>query len=144
MASYNKVNDYVEDINEGVHDWSSDTPKIALSDTAPSSETSDPTADGNGVLANVTEIDYTNCSSRTVTVSSSTQSGGTYQLTLSDLTLSASGGSVGPFRYVYVYNSSAASNELVAYYDYGKSVTLNDSEDFDVDFDDTNGLLQVA
>jgi len=143
MASFSKINDFVEDVGLEVHDFGVDTLKVALSDTAPGSETSDPTADGNGVLANVTEIDYTNCSSRDLTISSWAVSSGTAQLTLNDLTLSASGGDVGPFRYVYIYNSSAGSNELIGYYDYGNSTTLNDGDDFEIDFDDTEGVIQL-
>ena len=143
MASFSKINDFVEDVGLEVHDFGVDTLKVALSDTAPGSETSDPTADGNGVLANVTEIDYTNCSSRDLTISSWAVSSGTAQLTLNDLTLSASGGDVGPFRYVYIYNSAAGSNELIGYYDYGNSTTLNDGDDFEIDFDDTEGVIQL-
>ena len=146
MATYQKVNDFVEHVHEKVHDLSSDQLVVALSDTAPASEASDPTADGNGVLANVTEISYTNLSSRNITTSSSAQTGGTYQLTLADLTLTASGGSVGPFRYVYVYNDTptAPADPLIAYYDYGSSITLADGETFDIDFNDANGLFQAT
>jgi hypothetical protein len=146
MATYNKINDFVEHLAEKVHDLSSDTLMVALSNTAPGSEASDPTADGNGVLANVTEISYTNCSSRVITISASAQTGGTYKLTLTDLTLTASGGTVGPFRYVYIYNDTPTSpaDPLIAYYDYGSSITLNDGETLDIDFDDTNGLFQIS
>ena len=144
MATFNKINDFVEDIAEKKHDLSSDTLMVALSNTAPGSETNDPTADGNGVLANVTEISYTNLSSREITTSSSSVSSGTYKLILTDLVLTASGGSVEPFRYVYIYNDTAANDELICYYDYGSSITLNDGDTFTIDFDGTNGLLQIA
>lgn len=144
MATYNKVNDFVEDVTEKVHDLGSDQLTVALSNTAPSGETSDPTADGNGILANVTEIDYTNCSSRDLTTSSSSQTSGTYKLVLDDLTISASGGDVGPFRYVYVYNSTTTDNNLIGYYDYGESLTLADGESLQLDFDGTNGFIQLA
>ncbi len=140
---YNKVNDFVENVTEEMN-VPSDTLKVALSNTAPGSETNDPTADGNGVLSNVTEIDYTNCSSRTLTISSSTQSSGTYKLILEDLTLTASGGDVGPFRYVYIYNDSVSNDELLGYYDYGESLTLGDGESLDLDFDQTDGVIQVS
>lgn len=144
MASYNKINDFVEHLAEGVHDFSSDQLVVALSNTAPGAEGSDPTGDGNGVLANVTEITYTNLSSRNITTSASAQTGGTYKLTLTDLTLTASGGSVGPFRYVYIYNDDAASDQLICYFDYGSSITLNDGEELEINFDDANGLLQIT
>jgi len=144
MATFNKVNDFVEALAEKVHNLGSDTLTVALSNTAPGSETSDPTASGNGVLANVTEITYTNLSSRAITTSASEESGGTYKLTLTDLVLTASGGSVGPFRYVYIYNDTATNDEIIGYYDYGSSVTLNDGDTFTLDFDGSNGVLTLA
>ena len=89
MATFTKVNDFVEAVAEKKHNLGSDTLTIALSNTAPASETSDPTADGNGVLANVTQIAYTNLSSRVITTSSSAQTSGTYKLVLTDLVLTA-------------------------------------------------------
>lgn len=144
MATFTKINDFVEHVAEGVHNLGSDQLAVALSNTAPGSETPDPTTDGNGVLANVTQITYTNLSSRNITTSASAVSSGTYKLTLADLTLTASGGSVGPFRYVYVYNDTATNDELIAYYDYGSSITLADGETLDIDFDGTNGFLQLS
>lgn len=144
MATFNKVNDFVEHLAEKVHNLGSDTIAVALSNTAPGSETTDPTGDGNGILANVTEISYTNCSSRVVTTTSSAQTGGTYKLTLTDLTLTASGGPVGPFRYIYLYNDTATNDELIGYYDYGSSITLADGESLTIDFDDGNGALTLA
>ncbi|MFW5902604.1 MAG: hypothetical protein ACOCTT_01815 [archaeon] len=144
MASYNKVNDFVLDLGLEIHDFDSDTLKVALSDTAPGDETDNPTADGNGELSNVTEIDYSNCSSRELTVSDWSVSSGTAKLTIDDLTLTASGGSVGPFRYVYIYNDSASNDELIAYFDYGNSVTLNDGDSFELDPSQSNGVLTIT
>jgi len=86
MATFNKVNDFVVNAVHNM-DLESDQVVVALSNTAPGSETPNPTSDGNGVLANVTEVTYTNLSSRNVTTTSSTQTGGTYKLVLEDLTL---------------------------------------------------------
>ena len=144
MAVFNKINDFVEDVAEKVHNLGADQLVVALSDTAPGSETSDPTADGNGVLANVTEIAYTNLSSRNITTTSSAQTGGTYKLTLTDLVLTASGGSVGPFRYVYIYNDTAVGDPLIGYYDRGESITLADGEELTIDFDDAQGVLTLS
>lgn len=145
MATFNKVNDFVENAVHNM-DLESDQIVVALSNTAPASEASNPASDGNGVLANVTEVSYTNLSSRNVTTSASTQTGGTYKLVLADITLTSTGGSTGPFRYVYIYDDTVASpaDALIGYYDYGSSLTLNDGDSLTVDFSAANGVLQIA
>ena len=143
MASFSKINDFVEAVAEKVHNLGADTLTIALSNTAPGSETSDPTADGNGVLANVTQIAYTNLSSRVVTTSTSAQTSGTYKLTLADLVLTATG-SVATFRYVYLYNDTATSDELIGTYDNGSTVTMSSGDTFTLDFDGSAGALTLA
>lgn len=145
MASFNKVNDFVANAVHNM-DLESDQIAIALSNTAPSSEASDPSADGNGILGNVTEISYTNASSRSVTTSSSGQTSGVYKLVLADVTVTASGGNVGPFRYIYIYDDTVTSpaDPLIGYYDYGSSLTLNDGDSFTTDFSAANGVLQLT
>ena len=136
MATLNKFNAFTENLAEKVHNLGSDQLKVALTNVAPVAT--------NSVLADLTEITYTNCSSRNITTVSSTQTSGTYKLVLQDLELSASGGTVGPFRYVVVYNDTAASDNLIGWADYASSVTLNDGEKFTLDFDGSNGALTVA
>ncbi len=147
MATFNKLNGFVEHLAEKVHNLGSDQLKIALSNTAPGSESTPPTAaTANCVLANVTQISYTTLSGATplnVTTSTSAQSSGTYKLVCSDLTLTATG-AVGPFRYVYLYNDTATNDELIGYYDYGSSVTMANGDTFLIDFDGTNGVLTLA
>lgn len=145
MATFNKINDFVKNAVHNM-DLESDQIAIALSNTAPSSETSDPSADGNGILGNVTQVAYTNLSSRNVTTSSSSQTSGTYKLVLADLTLTSSGGSTGPFRYVYIFDDTVTTpaDPLIGYYDYGSSLTLNDGDSLTVDFSASNGVIQLA
>ena len=129
MASFNKINDFVEDLSNGVHNFDSDTFKYALSNTAPASETSDPSADGNGILANVTEVAYTNLAEdRTISTTAGSLSSGTLSFDGDNEVLTASGGSVGPFRYVYLYDDTATGDPLIGYWDYGSSITLADGE----------------
>lgn len=137
MATFNKLNGFVEHLAEGVHNLATGQVVVALSNTAPGSETTPPTGSTAAcILANVTQATYTNCSTRNVTTTSSAQTAGTYELVLTDLVLTASGGTVGPFRYIYLYNDTPTSpaDPLIGYYDYGSSVTLNSGETFTIDF----------
>jgi hypothetical protein len=145
MATFNKLNGFVEHLAEGVHNLGSGALTLALSNTAPGSEGTPPTGSTAAcVLANVTQISYTNLSSRVLTTSASAQTAGTYALTVNDLTLTASGGTVGPFRYVYIYNDTPTSpaDPLIGYFDYGSSITLADGETFT--FDVGANILTVA
>lgn len=129
-SSYSKINQYVEDLAEGVHNHTSDSHVVALTAAANA-----PVAT-NTILANLTQITYTNLSSRSLTVSTSSQTSGTYTLLFADLTLSASGGSVAAFRYVVIYNDTPTSpaDPLIGWYDYGSDLTLADGESLLVDW----------
>lgn len=147
MASFVKLNGFVEHLCEKVHNLGSDQLALALTNTAPGSESTPPTgATGTNVLANLTQVSYTNLSSRNLTTSASAQSAGTYKLTVNDLVLTSSGGTTGPLRYVYVYNDTPTSpaDPLIGYYDYASSITLADGETLTFDADGTNGLLQLT
>lgn len=138
MASFSKFQPFVEQLAEKVHNLGSDSLVLALTNSAPAAT--------DGQLSQITEISYTNLSSRALTVASSSQSGGLYKLVVNDIVLTASGGPVGPFRYVVIYNSSTASpaNALIGYYDYGSNLTLNDGDTLTVNFDGTNGVLSLT
>ena len=134
MATFNKFNSFVEALAEKTHNLGADTLTVALTNTAP--------AAGNTVLANITEISYTNLSSRVLTSVTSSQTGGTYTLDAADLVLTASG-TVPTFRYVVLYNDTATSDELIGYYDYGSAVDLLNGETFTITFD-ASGILTLA
>lgn len=140
MAAYNKFQAFVEHLAEKVHNLGADALTIALCAAA-----SAPVAT-NSVLADLTQIAYTNLSARVLTISSSAQTTGVYKLVIADLVLTASGGAVAAFRYIVVYNDTPTSpaDPLVAWFDYGSALTLNDGETLTLDFDGTNGLLQIT
>ena len=138
MATFNKFNSFVEALAEKVHNLGSDTLTVALTASANA-----PVAT-NSQLSNLTQISYTNLSSRVLTTSASSQTSGTYKLVIADLTLTASGGSVAPFRYVVIYNDTATNDELIGWFDYGSDLTLANGESLTLDFDAANGLLQLA
>lgn len=121
MVAANRFNSFIEYVNEGAIDWDNDTFALALTNSAPSS--------ANSVLADITEISYTNLSSRTLTITAAGQSAGTYTATCAQLVMTASG-AVGPFRYVVAYDDTAASDPLVGWWDYGSAVTMQNGDTF--------------
>lgn len=135
MATFNKLNAFPLDCTNGVHNFSTAQLQIALTNTTPAAT--------NAVLTDLTEVSYTNLSSRVVTTTSNTQTSGTQKLICADLTLTASG-AVATFRYVYLYNNTATNKNLIGYWDYGTTVTMASAETFLIDFDGTNGVLQIA
>lgn len=133
MAAYVKYQQFVEDLGNKVHDLvgTNDTLKVMLSNTAPNVAT-------HAVRADVTELGTGNgyTSGGIDIQNDGTESGGTLTVTGVDSVWTASGGSIGPFRYVILYNDtpSAPVDPLIAYWDYGSAITLLDGETFTVDF----------
>src|SRR6476646_7861998 len=122
MAAFNKFNIFVQDIGNGVHNLSSNVCKVMLTNTAPVAT--------NAVFGDLTEVAAGNgytAGGNTASITSYTQTSGTGKLILADpATWTASGGSIGPFRYAVLYNSTPTSplKPLIGYWDYGSSVTL--------------------
>jgi hypothetical protein len=124
MATFNKFQSWAERMVEasdlGAHQFT-----LALTNVAPVAT--------NSVLADITEISYTNLSSRNFTTVSSSQTGGVYTLVLQDLTLTASG-AVPTFRYAVLYDNTSPTDPLVGWWDYGTTITMANGETFLVDF----------
>jgi hypothetical protein len=124
-----------------VHDFDGHIFKVALSNTAPNGAT-------HAVLANASEIAAGNgyAAGGAATTISTSRSGGTTKVTGTDVTFTASGGSIGPFRYAIFYNDSPTSpaDPLISYWDYGTSITITSGNSFTVDFDGTNGIFTLA
>ena len=139
MAVFNKFNSFVEALAEKVHNLGADTLTVALSNTLP--------ANTNTVLANITQIAYTNIQNggttgRDLTGVTSGQVSGTYTLDANNLVLTAIG-TVPTFRYVILFNQSATNDELIGWYDYGAAVNVLNGETFTVTWD-AAGILTLA
>lgn len=140
---YVKIHCFVEDWAEKVHNLGSDTLKICLLNTAPTvaTDTSYTThwsgnevANGNG---------YTT-GGETVAISSSSQSSGTYTLVVStDITWTCATANMGTFRYIGLYNDTAASKQVIGYWDHGSNVTLTPGDQYVADISGTT-LIQLA
>lgn len=146
MAAFNKFNAFVENVAEGVHNLGGDVLKVFLSNQLPNA--TDTAYDGVTGSTGPAEIAAGNgytVGGNACAVSTSAQTAGTYKLVLSDPAVwTATGGTIGPFQYVCLYNDTAAGKNLIGYWDYGTAVTLADTESFAVDLDQTNGVLTLA
>lgn len=131
MATYVKFYDFVEELAKGTHQLAAagHVVKAYLTNNAPSQSADAIKTD----LAGITEgagfgydpIDIENDVSRT---------DGVAKMTAVDKTWTASGGSFGPFRYVVLYNDTAADDNLICYWDYGSAITVADGETFTINF----------
>lgn len=140
MALFFKFEQFAEDLVKGVHNLHTDTLKIYLTNATPS-------ASGDAVKADLAEIGagagYSAGGNDTQNAVSET--GGTATVTAVDSAWTASGGPIGPFRYVALYNDTPTSpaDPLIGCWDYGSALTLNDGESLTVDHSG-NSLLAVA
>jgi hypothetical protein len=137
LAVYQKFQPFVENLAEKVFNLQTDTIRVMLTLTAPSV--------AHSTKANLTEISVANgYSAMAATVSTSVQVTGTYKWVLADVTWTATGGSIADFRYAAIYSDTAASDELIGFYDYGTTLTITVGNSFTVDFDASAGVFTLA
>ncbi len=139
MAAFNKFNSFVEALAEKVHNLGSDTLKVMLTNTIPTATMT--------VKTDITEITPQfgySAGGTATTISTSAQTSGTYKLVITDVVFTASGGSFGPYQYIVLYNDTATNDELIGWWNYGSAISTNTGETFTVDFDATNGVLQLV
>ena len=132
MAAYNSFYDFSEQLVRGTHNFASNVFKVYLSNDTPSQSADTVKADlaeisaGNGYTAGGTAT--------TITISETT---GTTTVSGTQVQWTATG-AVGPFRYAVLYNDTSASDNLVAWWDYGSSISLANGESFTVKFSGTD------
>lgn len=136
MATFNKFQDFVEQLGKGVHQLhaAGHTLKVYLTNATPS-------ASADTVKTDLAEISMTNEATHGAgggdIQNDWSESGGTATLTGTDVTFTASGGTVGPFEHTPMYNDTPTSpaDPLIGWWTYaGGAVTLQDGETFTVDF----------
>lgn len=136
-ANFNWFNSFSRDLGTKVHNLSGDTLKVMLTNTAPVAT--------NTSTSNITEISAGNgytTGGKTITSQSFVNSSGTSTLTADNLVFAASGGSIGPFRYAVLYNSTAGGN-LIGWYDYGSNLTLSSTQILTLAWD-AAGILSIV
>lgn len=138
MATGNKFNIFVADVANKIHNLGSDTLNVCLTNSAPLAT--------NTVFSNIAEISPGNgysAGGATAALVSSAQVSGLYSLILSDAVFTASGGSIGPFRYAVLYNLTAASKNLIAWWDYNSNITITSGNSFPTLFNSVSGVLTL-
>lgn len=128
MATFNKFQDFSEQLTIGTHDFDAHTFKVMLTNAAPVAT--------NTVKANLTEIAAGNGytaggTATTITVSETT---GTTTVSGTQVVFTAAGGTMATFQYVVLYNDTATNKNLVGWWDYASAVSLADTETFTVKF----------
>lgn len=144
MATFTFFDEFKKYIGDGTIDLDTHTFKIALTNSAPTTGT-------NTVLADITQITAANGYSSggntlaTVTWAETGAGTGIWQYTSADNVFTASGGSIGPFRYVVLYDDTPTSpaDPLVGLLDYGSNVTVTNGNTFTVDVG-ANGWFRLS
>ena len=139
-AAFSKFNCLTQDLATKKHDLSADSLKVMFTNVAP--------VNTNAVKGDITELaggnGYT-AGGNAAAITSCAQTAGVLKLVLANpATWTAAGGSIGPFRYAVLYNDTAASKNLIGWYDYGTGVTVNSGEQFQVAFDPAAGALTIT
>jgi len=128
MATFNKFECFVGDVGLKLHNLNTDTLAIYLSNAAPS-------ASLDAVKANLAEITNEHGYTAPVDIENTySQTGGIGTLAGVDKVITADGGTVGPFQYVVLYNSSNGTDNLIGWWVYPASITLQDGETFTTNF----------
>lgn len=134
-AAYNKFQDFSQQLVKGTHNFTTHVFKVALTNTAPAAaQTSLDVVTNNPPPASASGY-----SAQTTTVTEADVAG-TTTVQGTQVVFTAAGGQIGPFRYAILYNTSSAAptNAMVAWWDYGSSITLNDTETFTFTFNNAS------
>lgn len=147
MPSWAHTNDFWLHLGQAIHNFGSHNIALALSNTAPGSESSNPLADTNGLLSNVTQISYANYTD-TLTIARRLQgtswalSAGVATFDAANFVITASGGAIATFQYHWIFNDSDAGDRLIGVYDHGSPIALADGQSYNVNFH-ANGLFYL-
>ncbi len=144
MAAYNKFNQTIEDIFKKKIDFSADTFYLLLTNTSPNAadikvDTTTTTctiASTSNALEIAAGNGYTK-KGGALTITTSSQTSGTFTWAGNQIVFTASGGTIGPFRYCAMFDDTSgttATRSVIAWWDYGSSITLNSGETLTVQF----------
>lgn len=139
-TAFSKFNTLLDELVIGnLANLGSDTLKFALTNTAPTGAT-DTSYDPITKHPPPLEAHGYTAGGYAATIDSFARVANVYTLACTtDVLVTASGGEIGPFRYVLLYDDTLATDHLIGYWDRGASVTLSDGETFNIH--ETTGIL---
>lgn len=140
MPTWQKFYSFRADVHNGIHTLSSDTLKAMLTSDIPDITADDEKAD----LTDLSTANGYTAGGVTLSSVTSTQTSGTYVFKCADITWTASGGGIGPFRSVVIYNDTSTGDKLIACLTYDIGITIPDGETFTVDVNETTGIFYSA
>lgn len=142
MATFVVYDEFKFNLGQALFDLDTHTYKLALTNAAPDAAAHDE-------LADVTQIangfGYTTGGTTMASVvwEETSAGSGIFRWVTADVVFTASGGSIGPFRYGVVYNDTSTGDKLMGYLDYGTAVTVTDGNTFTFDVNASNGWFQL-
>lgn len=127
MATFNKFQNFIERLGKGEFDLNGDTFKFFLSNEQPLAT--------DDVKSDIAEITNENGYAAPVDIENAfTESSGTGTMTAVDKTVTASGGTIGPFQFIVVYDDDHASDALMGWIELASAVTLKTGQSLNVNF----------
>jgi hypothetical protein len=131
-ATWNKFQDFSEQLVRGEHDFDANVFKVVLSNSLPLATYTQ--------LSQISQLStgggYTSGGeTTTVTVS---ETSGTTTVSGTQLQWTGSGSGFGPFQYAVLYNESTANDLLIAWFDYNSAISVNASETFTLKFNNAS------
>ena len=131
MASFNKFNCFVQNVAHALHDMQTGTAqvyKVYLTNTAPSAS--------NTVYNTPADLSTANgytAGGVSIGTIAGAQTSGTFSFAGgTNPAWTASGGSIGPFEFAILYNSTSSTQPLIGWWDYGGAITLTNGNTFTV------------
>lgn len=137
MAAFIPFNGFLAAVASGNMDFGND--QLAMTMCA---EANAPTA-SDSIIGDLTPISFANLDGDLLLTTSSAGTVDTdgYRVVVADKQLLASGGDIGPFRYVVVYDQT--THDLICYYDLADNITIPDTTAMNFDFSQVVGLFQI-
>lgn len=147
MAAYNKFNSFIADVFLARLNLTTDALNLLLTNTAPvagdiqvDTTTTPCTVKATSNAAEIAAGTGYVKKGVALTITTSSQAAGTYTLAANQVVWTSSG-TIGPLRYPVLFDDTSlttATRSVISWWDYGSSITLNNTETFTVQFNSAN------